>query len=138
GGGAGVLAADRAGDLHLELPAPSKDAIEALDATLPGYWSHANPVDILGDATPDAYGRAVATCLADPAFDGVLVMLTPQAMTNATEAAKAVVDAVPKGNRKPLLACWMGETSVAEGRQYLSSHAVPDFGTPESAVEAFS
>ncbi len=138
GGGAGVLAADRAEDLHLELPAPSQETVDKLNALLPGYWSHANPIDILGDATPDTYGEAVKACLADPMFDGVLVMLTPQAMTAATDAADVVIKAVPKNNRRPLLACWMGETSVAKGRRMLSENRIPDFGTPERAVEAFS
>lgn len=138
GGGAGVLAADRAGDLHLDLPQPSPQSLEELDATLPPYWSKANPVDILGDARPEAYAAAVSTCLEDPGFDGVLVMLTPQAMTDATAAAKAVIGAVPANNDKPLLACWMGESSVSDARHLLSSSGIPDFHTPERAVEAFS
>ncbi|MCB1383567.1 MAG: bifunctional acetate--CoA ligase family protein/GNAT family N-acetyltransferase [Notoacmeibacter sp.] len=137
GGGAGVLAADRAGDLHVNIPAPSPETVEALDNVLPPFWSHANPVDILGDAGPQAYGAAVAACLKDKAFDGVLVMLTPQAMTNPMDAAQAVIDAIPKGNRKPVLVCWMGETSVREARALLSSKGIPDFLTPERAIEGF-
>lgn len=138
GGGAGVLAADRTGDLHLDLATPSDDTLKALDATLPAYWSKGNPVDILGDAPPEHFGAAVSACLADPQFDGVLVMLTPQAMTDARAAAEAVIDAVPDGNRKPVLACWMGESSVDEARRLLSASGIPDFHTPERAVEAFS
>ncbi len=138
GGGAGVLAADRAGDLHLELPQPSTETLQTLDAALPPYWSKANPIDILGDARPEAYAAAVAAGLGDPQFDGVLVMLTPQAMTDATAAARAVIEALPSDNRKPLLACWMGESSVEEARQLLSASGIPDFQTPERAVEAFS
>lgn len=138
GGGAGVLAADRAGDLKVDLAAPSEASLEKLDAVLPPYWSRANPLDILGDATPDQFRAAVETALADPNFDGVLTMLTPQAMTDATAAAQALVDAMPKSGKKPILACWMGESSVSEARKLLSSNGVPDFTTPESAVEAFS
>lgn len=138
GGGAGVLAADRAGDLGVELPAPSEETLKQLDGVLPPYWSRANPVDILGDATPGQFTAAIRAALADPNFDGVLAMLTPQAMTEATAAAQAVLDAIPAGSRKPVLACWMGETSVAEGRVLLSSSGIPDFTTPEKAVEAFS
>jgi acetyltransferase len=138
GGGAGVLAADRVGDLKIELSEPSDATIKALDKLLPAHWSHGNPIDILGDAPPKTYGAAVKTALADPAFDGLLVMLTPQAMTDATAAAKAVIDAVPARTRKPVLACWMGETSVTEGRKLLSASGIPDFTTPEHAVEAFS
>jgi len=138
GGGAGVLAADRAGDLRIDVCEPSPKTIETLDKLLPAYWSKGNPVDILGDAGADRYGEAVAACIKDPNFDGVLVMLTPQAMTNATEAARAVIEAVPKKTRKPILACWMGETSVVEARALLSGNDIPDFTTPERAVEAFS
>lgn len=138
GGGAGVLAADRAGDMGVDLAPPSAQTLAALDKILPGYWSRGNPIDILGDATPDHFGQAVKSALADANFDGVLVMLTPQAMTAATEAAQAVIDAIPAGNKKSILACWMGETSVSEGRTLLSGHGIPDFTTPERAVEAFS
>lgn len=138
GGGAGVLAADRAGDLHLELPEPSPATIKALDKVLSPYWSKSNPIDILGDAGPESYGVAVANALADENFDGVLVMLTPQAMTEAGEAANAVIKAIPKGNRKPVLSCWMGEASVEGARKILSKKGISDFQMPERAVEAFS
>ena len=138
GGGAGVLAADRAGDLQIDLPGLTDESIKALDEILPAYWSKGNPVDILGDAKPEIFGAVASICLKDKNLDGLLVMLTPQAMTEATDAARAVVEAIPKNNKKPLLACWMGESSVREGRNILSSSGVADFVTPERAVEAFS
>lgn len=138
GGGAGVLAADRAGDMQIDLPMPTDVTLKALDDILPAFWSKGNPIDILGDAKPEVFGAAVSASLKDKNLDGLLVMLTPQAMTDATEAAKAVVKAIPKNSKKPVLACWMGETSVKEGRNILSSNGVADFITPERAVEAFS
>lgn len=138
GGGAGVLAADRAGDKDIDLAQPSDDTISALDKVLPEFWSRANPIDILGDAPPEHYAAALKAGLEDPNFDGLLVMLTPQAMTDATAVAQAVVDAMPERGGKPVLACWMGETSVVEGRKLMSSNGIPDFATPEAAVEAFS
>ncbi|MCF3592983.1 bifunctional acetate--CoA ligase family protein/GNAT family N-acetyltransferase [Rhodobacteraceae bacterium LMO-12] len=138
GGGAGVLAADRAGDLDVDVAELSESTVETLDSILPPYWSKSNPVDILGDASADKYAAAIKACLDDKNLDGVLAMLTPQAMTDATAAALAVVDAVPKRTKKPVLACWMGESSVAEARQILSGAGIPDFITPERAVEAFS
>jgi len=138
GGGAGVLAADRAGDLNLVLPSPSQTTLTKLNKTLSPYWSRDNPIDILGDAKAESYGIALSASIADENFDGVLVMLTPQAMTNAETAAQAVIDAIPKNNKKPVLTCWMGETSVAKARKLLSENGVPDFLTPERAVEAFS
>jgi len=139
GGGAGVLAADRAGDLGLDLPGLSEETLKTLDKLLPAFWSRSNPVDILGDAKADKFGAAVTACIADPAFDGVLVMLTPQAMTDAKDAAQAVVDAhTASKSPKPLFACWMGETSVRTGRAVLRKAGIPSFETPEQAIEAFS
>ncbi|MEZ5649492.1 MAG: bifunctional acetate--CoA ligase family protein/GNAT family N-acetyltransferase [Burkholderiaceae bacterium] len=138
GGGAGVLAADRAGDQHLSLAEPSAQTIADLDRVLPAYWSRANPIDILGDAPPDHFGKALTAALADPGFDGVLVMLTPQAMTDPDAVAEAVIGAIPERNTKPVLACWMGESAVAAGRERLSEHGIPDFPAPELAVEAFA
>jgi len=138
GGGAGVLAADRAGDLHVDLPQPSAQTIKTLDNILPPYWSKGNPVDILGDASPKSFATAVKTCVEDSNYDGVMVMLTPQAMTESTAAAKAVIKAIPPQQKKPVLACWMGEKSVSDARKLLSASSISDFLTPERAVEAFS
>lgn len=138
GGGAGVLASDRCEEMGIELASPSQETINALDAILPKYWSKSNPVDILGAATEHQYKAAIETCLEDRAFDGVLVMLTPQAMTDSDKIAQALVDTVKAKRRKPVLACFMGETSVASARRLMSSNGIPDFTTPERAVEAFS
>ncbi|MBC7478023.1 MAG: acetate--CoA ligase family protein [Pseudorhodobacter sp.] len=137
GGGAGVLAADRAEDLGIDLPKPSPETLQALNRVLPPYWSHGNPVDILGDAQADRYQHALTACLADPGYDGVLVMLTPQAITDPVAAADAVILAAAHAT-KPLLACWMGATSVGAARGRLSAAGIPDFIDPERAVEAFS
>ncbi|MGH1368426.1 MAG: GNAT family N-acetyltransferase [Maritimibacter sp.] len=138
GGGAGVLAADRAGDMGVDLAPLDAKTKTALDKFLPPFWSHANPVDILGDAGAKEYGAAIRAVYDDPNTDGVLVMLTPQAMTDATAAARAVIEALPKRRKKPVLACWMGESSVAEARTLMSKAGIADFISPERAVEAFS
>jgi acetyltransferase len=135
-GGPGVLAADRAEDLGVELAAPSAATLAQLDAVLPAQWSHANPVDILGDAPPERFEAATRLCLADSANDGVLVMLTPQAMTEPLAAAQAVIRAKGDSDRL-LLACWMGERDVAPGRELLDAQGIPEFPSPEAAVEAF-
>ena len=137
GGGAGVLAADRVEDLHIDLPQPDEKTIEALNKVLPAPWSHGNPFDVLGDAGPAEYGATVAQAVKDDSYDGVLIMLTPQAMTDPLDIAKAVANAVPKNNRKPILACWMGDTSVGKARSFLFKSGIPNFDTPEKAVEAF-
>ncbi len=138
GGGAGVLATDRAEDLGIAIAELEPKTIAALDKLLPPYWSHANPVDILGDAPAETYGAAVSACLDDRNVDGLLVMLTPQAMTGPVDAARSVVAAATGHRTKPVLACFMGETSVAEARKLLSESGIAGFTTPERAVEAFS
>jgi acetyltransferase len=135
-GGPGVLAADRAADLALRVAELSAETTAALDAALPPHWSHGNPVDILGDATPERYRAAVGACLADPLVDGVVAILTPQAMTDPTAAAEAVLEAA-NGSGKPLLACWMGGAQVAAARARLAVARIPSFPSPEAAVEAF-
>jgi acetyltransferase len=135
-GGPGVMATDRAVELGLQVPPLEESTLQALNKVLPEHWSRGNPVDILGDATPERYQEAIAICLKDPGVDGVMVMLTPQAMTEPTEAAKAVEKAARK-NAKPVLACWMGERQVAEAWSLFSSKRLPGFRTPEATIEAF-
>jgi acetyltransferase len=137
GGGPGVMATDLAVDLGVRLADLAPATLEALNAALPPTWSHGNPVDIIGDAGADRYRAALAACLADPGVDGVLTMLTPQAMTRPTEAAEAVLE-VAREASKPVLACWMGESQVAEGRKRFKEAGLPYFSTPEPAVEVFS
>jgi acetyltransferase len=137
GGGPGVMATDRATDLGISLAELSESTRERLNDILPETWSQANPVDVIGDATPSRYAQAVEICMSDPAVDGLLVILTPQAMTDPTSVAKSLIEPGIKNN-KPLLACWMGDIQVAEGRKILRDANVPTFHTPEAAVEAFS
>ena len=136
-GGPGVMATDRAVDLGVNIAPLSAETIEALNATLPPHWSQANPVDIIGDAPPERFKSAVNAVLPDPNIDGVLVMLTPQAMTQPLQAAHAVIDAAHK-QPTPVLTCWMGEQHVAAAREAFVQHNIPSFPTPETAVEAFA
>jgi len=136
GGGPGVMAADRAADLGVALAELSEDTLERLNAVLPEHWSHADPVDILGDADAGRYRQACEAVLKDPNVDGLLVLLTPQAMTRPTECAQGVIEASEQ-SRKPVLACWMGEKQVAEGRRLLSAAGIPQFRSPEAGVDAF-
>ncbi len=137
GGGPGVMATDRAVDLGLAIAELQRDTLAALDRVLPPQWSHANPVDILGDAPPERYRAAVAACIADSGVDGVLVMLAPQATTQPVDAARAVIEASVSAG-KPVLACWMGELQVAAARAAFSQGKIPEFPTPEASVEAFA
>ena len=137
GGGPGVMATDRATDLGLSLASLSEHTVERLNGVLPPTWSKANPVDVIGDATPERYQQAVKICMEDDGVDGVLVILTPQAMTDPTAVARVLVK-LADAYRKPLLACWMGDIQIAEGRRALREASIPTFNTPEAAVEAFS
>jgi acetyltransferase len=137
GGGPGVMATDRAIDLGLEIAELSSDTLARLDAGLPAHWSHGNPVDLLGDAGPEQYRLALQACLDDPGIDGILVMLTPQAMTDAEGCAGAVIEA-HQTRRKPVLACWLGGPQVASARQRFAEQHVPAFTSPEASVEAFA
>jgi len=137
GGGPGVMATDRAADLGLVLATLSDTTMEQLSKVLPPNWSHGNPVDIIGDAQADRYHHAVKACLEDPNVDGVLTLLTPQAMTKPLEAAQAMIELSNQYN-KPLLTCWMGEAQVAESRKAFNHAKRPNFRTPEPAVELFS
>ncbi|MFL6582305.1 MAG: GNAT family N-acetyltransferase [Burkholderiales bacterium] len=137
GGGPGVLAADHAADLGLPLAELSTPTVEALSKTLPRNWSHGNPVDLIGDADAGRYEAAVSACLADQNVDGVLALLTPQAMTSPTDVARAVVRSA-LASTKPVLAVWMGEEQVIEARKVFQAAQRPVFRTPEPAVELFA
>jgi acetyltransferase len=137
GGGPGVMAADRAAELNIPLAELSAATLAKLQAALPANWSRGNPVDLIGDAGPERYRAAVAACLADEGVDGVLAILTPQAMTDSDEAARAVIGAVG-ASRKPVIACWMGEASVAGARELLREAGLPALRLPENAVDAFA
>jgi acetyltransferase len=137
GGGPGVMAADRAADLGIPLATLSQTTIEGLKAVLPENWSHGNPLDLIGDADATRYRAAVSACLVDPNVDGLLAILTPQAMTSPADAARAVVESA-HASSKPVIACWMGEEQIAEGRAVLTAAGIPVFRTPEPAVETFA
>jgi acetyltransferase len=137
GGGLGVMAVDRAIDLGIQLAALTPATIAALDQVLPPHWSHANPVDILGDAGSQRYLAALQACVADPEVDGVLVMLAPQAMTDIVGSAE-VVATVAASTDKPVLACWMGGHQIAPAQDLFAARQVPHFDSPEASVEAFA
>lgn len=137
GGGPGALAADRVGDLGLCLAPLSEQIVTMLDKILPYNWSRSNPIDILGDATPQRYEQALSLCLGEKDIHCIIVILTPQAMTQPLEVAKKVAEVATK-NQKVVLCCWMGGTQVDSGRAYLEKHDIPAFKTPEASVEAFS
>ena len=135
-GGPGVLATDALIAGGGELAELSPDARGRLDAALPAAWSRGNPIDVLGDATPDRYEQALAIAAADPGSDGLLVILTPQDMTDPTRTAEALCK-YAHVDGKPLLASWMGGARVAAGVDILNRAGVPTFAFPDDAARAF-
>ncbi len=135
-GGPGVLATDTLVLSGGELADLPQETLEKLDDMLPEHWSHANPIDILGDADPERYAKTAELAAENPNSDGLLVILTPQAMTNPTETAKYLVPYAQKTG-KPILASWMGGDEVAEGEAILNQAGIPTFPYPDGAAWAF-
>ncbi len=135
-GGPGVMATDRALEVNVDMARLAETTLERLNKHLPAHWSRSNPVDILGDAGTDRFAVAIEACLEDNDIDGVIVMLTPQAMTDPQGVAGIMV-AQANEARKPLLACWMGEQQVQQARDICTRAHLPHFRAPEEAVEAF-
>jgi acetyltransferase len=136
-GGPGVLATDALVAAGGELAELSPETMKAFDEFLPPQWSHNNPVDILGDAEPERYAKSLEIAAKDPGIDGMLVILTPQDMTNPTQIAEKLKP-FAKGLGKPVLASWMGGAEVAAGEQILNQAGIPTFQFPDSAVRAFN
>lgn len=136
-GGPGALATDAlvsSGGVLTEL---WPDTCDGLNRLLPQHWSHGNPIDVLGDADPVRYAKAVELAMHDPQSDGVLVVLTPQAMTDSEGTAKAI-RALAKHTAKPILASWMGGGAVDAGRAVLNAANIPTFEYPDTAARAFA
>ncbi len=136
-GGPGVLATDALITGGGQLAEISLATMEALNAFLPGPWSHNNPIDIIGDAAPERYAKALEIAASDAGSDGLLVILTPQAMTDPTATARELTR-FAKIEGKPVLASWMGGADVAEGAAILREAGIPTFSYPDEAVRIFN
>ena len=136
-GGPAVLATDSLITSGGELTDLSKETFEEFNSFLPPTWSHNNPVDIIGDATPERYAKALATAAKDPNSNGMLVVLTPQDMTDPTQIAEQLKPyASLRG--KPVLASWMGGPEVAAGERILNQAGIPTFSYPDTAARMFN
>jgi acetyltransferase len=136
-GGPGVLATDALITGGGELAELSEETIEALNQLLPAHWSHNNPIDILGDADPERYAKALEIAAKDPNSDGLLVILTPQAMTDPTKTAEQLKYGT-KIHGKPILASWMGGAGIAAGEAILNQANIPTFPYPDTAARVFN
>jgi acetyltransferase len=136
-GGPGVLATDSLIGHGGQLAGISPETMERLNGFLPGPWSHNNPIDVLGDADPDRYAKSLEVAAADPETDGMLVILTPQDMTDPTATAEQLAPYAHKLG-KPVLASWMGGDVVEPGEAILNKAGMPTFAFPDTAARAFA
>ncbi len=136
-GGPGVLATDALILAGGELAPVAPELMASLNKVLPPQWSHNNPIDVIGDASPERYAKAVEIVAKDPNADGMLVILTPQDMTDPTQTAEQV-RAVTANAGKPVLASWMGGADVEAGEAILNRANIPTFPYPDDAAQAFN
>jgi acetyltransferase len=136
GGGPGALAADALIKDNGSLADLSDQTIQTLDNFLRPFWSRSNPVDLVGDAKADQYAAAVEALIKDPNNDALLIILTPQAMTEPMATAERL-KLLASTRQKPILACWMGGNAVAEAQSLLNACGIPTFTQPDAAARAF-
>ena len=137
GGGPGVMAADALSSHGIEPVSLSEETRKKLDGILPHYWSRANPVDILGDASPERWREAMDICLSAREIYALVIIFIPQALSSGDDIARAVSDLIRSRPCPPLFAVWMGGESVAKGRAILNEAGIPTYETPERAITAF-
>ena len=135
-GGPGVMATDSLISMGGQLVSFSEETMQKLNEYLPPFWSHGNPVDVLGDATPERFAKSTEIVLEDKGVDAVLVLLTPQAMTAPTETAQAIAD-LAKKTSKTIMAAWLGGASMKEGMTIFNQAGIAAYSTPEQAIRAF-
>jgi acetyltransferase len=140
GGGAGVLAVDQLVEGGGALADLAAETIERLNGALPPTWSHANPVDIIGDAPAERYRVAGEVVAADRGVDAVMVLNCPTGLASPEKAASAVAELASGGRigGKPVLASWLGEHTARAARAVLQGAGIPAFGTPADAARAVS
>lgn len=141
-GGPGVLATDALISDGGALADISAETMERLNGFLPPHWSHNNPVDVLGDAGPERYMETIEVVAQEKNSDGILVILTPQAMTDPTITAEELKRFHTKmreeRKRLPLLAAWMGGAEVLPGESVLNKAGIPTFSYPDTAAHMFN
>ncbi len=136
-GGPGVLATDALIATGGDLATLSEDTINKLNEFLPLHWSHNNPIDILGDADPERYTKTLEVALQDQESDGLLVILTPQAMTNPSRIAEDLKIHAQKA-AKPVIASFMGGAEVTTGETILNRASIPTYRYPDAAAHLFN
>ncbi|MFO7754975.1 MAG: bifunctional acetate--CoA ligase family protein/GNAT family N-acetyltransferase [Bacteroidales bacterium] len=135
-GGPGVMATDALIAAGGTLASLEDETMDSLNASLPPVWSHGNPVDVIGDDRYKRLAKSASIVLEDKNVDALLVILTPQAMTNVKAAAKAIGE-LQSSTGKPILASWLGGEQMKEGIRILNDNKIASYTTPEQAVRAF-
>jgi len=136
-GGPGILATDALERAGMTLARFELETLQALEEFLPDAASAANPVDVLGDARADRYRFALKKVAEDPNVDGLLVVLTPQAMTEIVRTARDIGE-LTRGLDKPVITCFMGEAVISKGIDILAEYGVPNYPFPERAARAYN
>jgi len=135
-GGPGVMATDALFLYGMEPVSLSQETMKKLDEILPTFWSRENPIDILGDAPPERYRQTVEVCISASEINALLIILTPQTMTDPTAVAASLIQLL-KNKYSSFFAVWMGGVDVAKGRDILNRAGIPTYETPERAIRAF-
>lgn len=135
-GGAGIMAADAIEKQSLTFAKLTDETKKRLMEKLPAAANFHNPVDVLGDALPDRYEFALDIVIDDPNVNAILILLTPQVMTDAKGTAEAIVRVLKKKPGKPIFACFLGAVKVAKGCEILKANKIPQYDSPEAAVLA--
>jgi|688.fasta_scaffold69553_2 acetyltransferase len=136
-GGPGVIATDAVIERGGRLATLTDKTMESLNQALPSFWSHGNPVDVLGDARAERYEKAIDICIQDENTDALMIIFTPQAMSEPVQTSRAV-SRIAKRYKKPIFTSWMGAEYVEEGVKMLLKYGIPSYQTPEQAIDAFS
>jgi acetyltransferase len=138
-GGPGVMATDSLIAQGGKLAKLSQKTLDSLNAVLPTFWSHGNPVDVLGDARSERYKAAVEACLIDENIDGILIVFTQQAVSESVEIAKNIVELVRSKSYqdKTILTSFMGYGAVQEANSILNANNIPTYTTPEQAIRTY-
>jgi acetyltransferase len=137
GGGPGVMATDALASLGLEPVSLTEETLKRFDGFLPPFWSRANPIDILGDATPERWKKAIEVCLSSREVKALVVIFAPQALSDAHAVAHAMVEALRIKSSPPVFAVWMGGENAEQGLHILNQAGIPTYETPERAISAF-
>jgi len=138
-GGPGIMTSDALLARGGKLAELSPSTMERLNRALPPFWSRGNPVDLVGDAGPERYRVALEACLDDENVDGILLLLTAQGLVQPLDVAKTIVDVAgaPTYPKKPILASFLGRSTVTEANAFFAAHNIPTYASPEEAVKTY-